>query len=74
MNPSDLYSNALAALTATRTTMLTPAWQAALDGETADQRLAASGELIKVQQVDTWPFQIRAFPILPTHYRPTMRR
>lgn len=50
MNPSDLYSNALAALTATRTTMLTPAWQAALDGETADQRLAASGELIKVQQ------------------------
>jgi hypothetical protein len=30
--------------------MLTPAWQAALDGETADQRLAASNELIKVQQ------------------------
>ena len=50
MNPSDLYSNALAALTAARTSMLTPAWQAALDQTTAEQRLAASRELIQVQQ------------------------
>lgn len=50
MNPSDLYSNALTALTAARTSMLTPAWQAALDQSTADQRLAASRELIQVQQ------------------------
>lgn len=50
MNPSDLYSNALAALTVARTNMLTPAWQAALDQSTAEQRLAASRGLIQVQQ------------------------
>src|ERR1700683_2689570 len=50
MNPSDLYANTLAVLTSARTTMLSPAWQAALDESTADQRLAASRELIQVQQ------------------------
>jgi hypothetical protein len=50
MNPSDIYSNTLTTLTAARTSMLTPGWQAALDQSTADQRLAASRELIQVQQ------------------------
>ena len=50
MNPSDIYSNTLTTLTAARASMLTPGWQTALDQSTADQRLAASRELIQVQQ------------------------
>ena len=50
MNPSDLYSNTLSSLTTARASMLSPAWQAALDTGTPAQRLAASRELIQVQQ------------------------
>ena len=50
MNPSDIYSTTLSALTDVRSAMLSPEWQAALDAATADQRLAASHELIQVQQ------------------------
>jgi hypothetical protein len=50
MNPSDLYSNALSVLTAARSIMLTPGWQAEIDQGTSGQRLAASNELIQVQQ------------------------
>jgi hypothetical protein len=50
MSPSDLYSAALAILTSTRSSMLSPAWQAALDQTTPGTRLLASHELIAVQQ------------------------
>lgn len=50
MNPSDLYAAALAALTSARAQMLSLEWQAALDASSPGQRLAASRELIQVQQ------------------------
>jgi len=50
MNPSDLYADALSALTAARACMLSPDWQNAIDQESSDQRLAASRALIQVQQ------------------------
>jgi DNA repair ATPase RecN len=50
MNPSDLYSDALSALTAARSNMLTLRWQAAIDQGTQEQRLEASTLLIHVQQ------------------------
>ena len=50
MNPSDLYSATLSALTQARSVMLSPDWQAALDSATAADRMAASRELIQVQQ------------------------
>jgi hypothetical protein len=51
--PATIYSQTLASLTATRTKMLSPEWQAALDGESADVRLQASLSLMKVQQAIT---------------------
>jgi DNA repair ATPase RecN len=50
MNPSDLYSDALSALTAVRSNLLSLAWQAAIDQGTQEQRLEASSLLIHVQQ------------------------
>lgn len=50
MNPSDLYSTTLSALTQARNTMLSPAWQTALDAATAADRIAASQELLRVHQ------------------------
>jgi septal ring factor EnvC (AmiA/AmiB activator) len=47
---SDLYSDALAALTSARATMLSPAWQNELDKATPADRLDASRMLIQVQQ------------------------
>jgi len=47
---SDLYSNTLSALNATRAAMLSPAWQTSIDAGTAADRLAASQKLIQVQQ------------------------
>lgn len=47
---SDLYSQTLSALTATRATMLSPDWQATLDGESSALRLQASQELVQVQK------------------------
>jgi len=38
---SDLYSSLLAALTAARSNILSPAWQAALDQQSPDVRIAA---------------------------------
>lgn len=51
--PATIYSQTLASLTATRTKMLSPEWQAALDGESADVRVQASLSLMKVQQAIT---------------------
>jgi hypothetical protein len=48
--PSDLYAATLSALTQARSIMLSPEWQAALDAANAANRLAASHELIQVQQ------------------------
>src|SRR5438270_14075210 len=50
MNPTDLYSTTLSALTDARTVMVSPEWQVELDKQTADQRLAASKALLKVEQ------------------------
>jgi hypothetical protein len=50
VNPTDLYSTTLAVLTDVRSVMLSPEWQDAIDKQTADQRLAASRELVQVQQ------------------------
>jgi len=49
MTASDLYSLSLATLVATRKKMLSPEWQEALDGQSADLRSAASMDLIQVQ-------------------------
>ncbi len=49
MHPSDLYSGLLAALTSTRSDLLSPAWQAALDQSSADTRIAAGKQLIALQ-------------------------
>lgn len=49
MIPSDLYSDVLDALTNARSQMISLPWQAALDAETSDQRVAASNALIQVQ-------------------------
>jgi hypothetical protein len=50
MSVTDLYSNTLSALTQARLQMLSSDWQAALDKGTSDERLAASRELLQVQQ------------------------
>ena len=50
MNPTDIYSMTLSTLTKARSVMLSPEWQAALDAATAPQRVAASRELVKVEQ------------------------
>src|SRR5450759_5237611 len=50
MSPSDLYASTLTALTNARMAMLTPEWQTALDAGTPAQRIAASRELIQIQQ------------------------
>jgi predicted DNA-binding ArsR family transcriptional regulator len=49
MTTSDLYSQTLSSLTDARTKMLSPAWQAALDTQTPDQRLQASQDLMQTQ-------------------------
>lgn len=50
MTPSDLYSATLTVLTSARAAMLSAEWQAALGSASQDQRIAASRELIQVQQ------------------------
>lgn len=50
MSPSTLYSGTLSVLTAARSKMLSPEWQVSIDSASPDQRLAASRELIQVQQ------------------------
>ena len=50
MSLTDLYSTTLSALTDARTQMLSPGWQAALDDEDSEDRLAASKALLKVEQ------------------------
>lgn len=50
MSAADLYSTALSALTDVRAQMLSPDWQAALDNEDPEDRLAASRVLLKVEQ------------------------
>jgi hypothetical protein len=49
LNPSDLYSDLLDALTNARSQMISLPWQAALDSGTSDQRVVASNALIQVQ-------------------------
>ena len=49
MTASDLYSQSLSSLVATRKSMLSPAWQNSLDGKSADLKAAASLDLIQVQ-------------------------
>jgi hypothetical protein len=50
MAASDLYSDAISALTTARATMLSPEWQASIDAGSAEQRLTASQQLIQIQQ------------------------
>lgn len=50
MTVSDLYSQTLSSLTATRLAMLSPDWQTALDLQTPDVRLQSSLKLLQVQQ------------------------
>ena len=49
MNPSDLYSDILDALTNARSQMVSLPWHAALDAGTSDQRVASSNILIQIQ-------------------------
>lgn len=49
MTASDLYSESLSTLVATRKKMLSPEWQEALDGQNADLKSVASMELVQVQ-------------------------
>lgn len=49
MTASDLYSLSLSTLVATRKKMLSPAWQEALDGQSAELKAAASMDLVQVQ-------------------------
>jgi hypothetical protein len=45
---SDLYANTLSTLTATRSKMLSPAWQASLDKVTPDDRVLAGNTLMQL--------------------------
>jgi len=45
---SDLYADTLSALTATRSKMLSPAWQASLDKVTTADRVAAGNALLQL--------------------------
>ena len=49
MTATDLYSQTLSSLVATRKSMLSPAWQTSLDGKSADLKAAASMDLVQVQ-------------------------
>lgn len=49
-SPSSTYASTLATLNATRASFLDPAFQESLDSATPEVRLAASRELLQVQQ------------------------
>ncbi|MDR3676715.1 MAG: hypothetical protein P4N24_14580 [Acidobacteriota bacterium] len=49
MDPSDLYAQTLSVLTSARSTMLSPAWQAAMGNQTQAMRVAAAHQLGQLQ-------------------------
>ena len=49
MTTSDLYTQTLSSLTATRAKMLSPDWQEALDKLTVDQRRQAGQDMMQTQ-------------------------